>query len=192
MPSCTPSEAPTPSPSVNLFYPDQSQSGFESGCLNDGEQPAWMEANPTAWLFSTLDKCCKQHFSWNFDFCMGNLDDTCARALWYPDWEGDNKGCVRDGNEPLYMTANKIYLFNMKADCCEEHYSYDLGTCMGGAAGGSSGSKWYADWTSGDDTCKNDGKAPEYMTATAVNWLYDDQEDCCEYNLVILSERAYS
>ena len=44
----------------------------------------------------------------------------------------------------------------------------------------------------GDDTCKNDGKAPEYMTATAVNWLYDDQEDCCEYNLVILSERAYS
>ena len=56
---------------------------------------------------------------------------------------------------------------------------------MGGAAGGSSGSKWYADWTSGDDTCKNDGKAPEYMTAAAVNWLYDDQEDCCEYNLMI-------
>eukprot|EP00956_Cyclotella_meneghiniana_P016329 scaffold25770_cov31-Cyclotella_meneghiniana.AAC.2 len=42
-PSCTPSSAPTPSPSINLFYPDQSKSGK---CLNDGGQPAWMEANP--------------------------------------------------------------------------------------------------------------------------------------------------
>eukprot|EP00956_Cyclotella_meneghiniana_P039872 scaffold181562_cov27-Cyclotella_meneghiniana.AAC.2 len=35
-PSCTPSTAPTPSPSINLFYPDQSNSGV---CLNDGGSP---------------------------------------------------------------------------------------------------------------------------------------------------------
>jgi hypothetical protein len=27
---------------------------------------------------------------------------------------------------------------------------------------GGSGDKWYADWTSGDETCKNDGGAPDY------------------------------
>jgi hypothetical protein len=31
-------------------------------------------------------------------------------------WEGENKGCVHNGNEPLYMTADNIYLFNMTAN----------------------------------------------------------------------------
>ena len=32
-------------------------------------------------------------------------------ALWYPDWEGTNSGCKRDGNEPLYMTENAVSVF---------------------------------------------------------------------------------
>lgn len=57
-----------------------------------------MEQNPSFWLSSTLDKCCTQHFGWNYDHCMGVSDDTCARAYWYPDWEGSNEGCVRNGD----------------------------------------------------------------------------------------------
>jgi hypothetical protein len=113
---------------------------------------------------------------------MGNLDDTCARALWYPDWEGANTGCTRDGNEPLYMTENAPhYLFSTKADCCEEHYSFDLAGCMGGSSSGSSGTKYYPDWL-GDDTCKNDGSAPDYMVQNPSMWLHDTLADCCSKN----------
>jgi hypothetical protein len=152
-----------------------------------------MEQNPSAWLFSTLDRCCSQHFSWNYEYCMGSLDDTCARALWYPDWEGDNQSCKRDGDAPYYMIENPgHYMFNTKADCCDEHYSWNHATCMGGTSSGSSssatsGNKWYADWTSGDETCKNDGNAPDYMVANDSTWLYSNQGDCCaryfSYNL---------
>ena len=40
--------------------------------------------------------------------------------------------------------------------------------------------KWYADWTSGDKTCKNDDKAPQYMKNSPDYWLFDTQVDCCE------------
>ena len=178
LPSCTPSQAPTPSPSIYLFYPDYESSGYDQGCLNDGNQPSYMDANPTNYLFSTLDKCCSQHFTWNYESCMGTLDQTCARALWYPDWAGSNTGCLRDGNEPLYMTQNPtVYLYNTKADCCNEFYYYDYTTCMGSTSS-SSGTSYYADWL-GDDTCKNDGGAPPYMVQNPTLWLYDTLAECC-------------
>lgn len=132
-------------------------------------------------MHSTLAKCCSTHFSWNYYGCMGMLDDTCVRALWYPDWEGDNTKCVRDGNEPLYMTENKIvYLFSTKADCCQEHYSWNYEECVGSAAS-NSGQKYYPDWL-GDDTCKNDGAAPTYMVKNPNMWLQDTLSDCCTKN----------
>eukprot|EP00804_Cyclotella_cryptica_P017072 CCRYP_003317-RA/>CCRYP_003317-RA protein AED:0.06 eAED:0.06 QI:0/1/0.5/1/1/1/2/198/460 len=181
MPSCTPSQSPTPAPSVHLFYPDWSGEGFNQGCLNDGNEPAYMASNPGVYLHSTLDKCCSTHFAWNYDGCMGKLDDTCARALWYPDWEGTNTGCVRDGNEPLYMTQNNVqYLFSTKADCCKEHYSWNLVECMG-TSSATSGNKYYPDWL-GDDTCKNDGAAPTYMAQNPTMWLHDTLSSCCTKN----------
>jgi hypothetical protein len=140
-----------------------------------------MEQNPSAWLFSTLEKCCTQHFAWNYQYCMGTFDDTCARAYWYPNWEGDNDGCIRDGNEPVYMTENPTqYMFKTKAECCDEHYSWNKATCMGGSSASlASGTKYYADWTSGDETCKNDGKAPDYMVSNSATWLYTDKAACC-------------
>lgn len=51
----------------------------------------------------------------------------------------------------------------------------------------STAGKWYADWTSGDENCKNDNNAPRYMTANPDIWMYDDQAGCCNryflYNL---------
>jgi hypothetical protein len=49
--------------------------------------------------------------------------------------------------------------------------------------------KWYADWTSGDENCKNDGNAPQYMQTNADLWMYDDQVDCCNrYFMYTLSD----
>ena len=87
------------------------------------------------------------------------------------------------------------FIFSDKASCCKEHFSWSLDTCMGGiggtniaygdgistaVVGGGSGDKYYADWTSGDDTCKNDALAPEYMINVPAIWLYDDLDSCCE------------
>ena len=191
-PSCTPSSAPTPSPSINLFYPDQSASGK---CLNDGGQPAWMESNPSAWLSTTLEICCEKHASWNQQECVGDHPPECATVLWYPDWKGTNKGCLRDGNEPLYMVQNpSTFIFSDKASCCAEHYTWNEASCLGGIGGtslthgtstASSGSKYYADWESEkaeDQTCKNDGAAPEYMINNPTMWLFDQLNVCCEKN----------
>jgi len=149
-----------------------------------------MEANPTAWLFTTLEKCCSTHASWNKEVCVGSHPQECATTLWYPDWAGTNKGCLRDGNEPLYMVQNPSnFIFSDKASCCAEHYSWNEASCLGGIGGtsishstatASSGKKYYADWTSGDDTCKNDGAAPEYMINNEKTWLWDTLSDCCE------------
>eukprot|EP00956_Cyclotella_meneghiniana_P019802 scaffold34431_cov24-Cyclotella_meneghiniana.AAC.2 len=137
-----------------------------------------MDANPTNYLFSTLDKCCSQHFTWNYESCMGTLDQTCARALWYPDFTGSNTGCLRDGNEPLYMTQNPtVYLYNTKADCCKEFYYFDYSTCIGSTSS-NSGTSYYADWL-GDNTCNNDSKAPSYMVHNPTMWLYDTLAECC-------------
>jgi hypothetical protein len=79
------------------------------------------------------------------------------------------------------MTLNSgAFLSTSKKDCCEEHYSFALEKCVGGATA-TSGSKYYPDWESGDDECSNDGNAPDYMVANENLWLFDDQDDCCEY-----------
>jgi hypothetical protein len=179
MPSCTPTESPTPPEETFLFYPDWSNGG--DGCLNDGNEPDYMAVNPGAYMSSTLDKCCTTYFGWNYDGCMGLLDDTCARELWYPDWEGDNVGCLRDGEEPYYMTANSMaYLFSSRADCCSEHYEWNYDDCVGAAA--TTSGLYYPDWTSGDNVCKNDGNAPDYMVKNPSYWLHSTLTPCCEAN----------
>lgn len=78
------------------------------------------------------------------------------------------------------MTENAAWhLSNTKADCCNEHYSWDVAACMGGSASGASGGLYYPDWTSGDEECKNDGNAPEYMAIKEAMWMSSDKSDCC-------------
>ena len=118
--TCTPTQNLYPPTNIHIFYTDWSAEGFDQGCLNDRKEPAYMLANPSAWLQSTLSKCCETNFTWNYETCMRLLDESYARELWYPDWERANTGCVSDGNEPLYMIepVNKhLYLFNTRKDC---------------------------------------------------------------------------
>ena len=158
-----------------------------------------MVANPASWLFTTLEKCCEYYFGWNLPTCIGTHPQECVSTLWYPDWLGSNKGCLRDGNEPLYMVQNPdSFIFSDKRSCCEEHYSWGIDVCMGGIGGtdiahgngsstavgsgssGGSGEKYYADWLSSVQTCKNDGLAPQYMVDLEAIWLFDDLDSCCD------------
>jgi hypothetical protein len=68
---------------------------------NDGDEPDYMAVNPTQWLSSTMQACCKKYFSgYMYDACMGRYPpdhDDCNVMLYYPDWNGSNQGCVGDG-----------------------------------------------------------------------------------------------
>lgn len=68
----------------------------------------------------------------------------------------------------------------------QEHYDWNLSECMGTAASTSTG-QFYPDWL-GDDTCKNDGSAPEYMALNPTMWLHDTLSDCCKVCLITCLE----
>ena len=109
---------------VGLYYPDWADT---DKCVADGAAPDYMNLNPTVFLFSTLDACCVNFFGWTYSSCVGAAAEFVA---YYPDWAGANKGCLADGNEPLYMRDNQMYLSVTAAACCKAHYSWDYDTCL--------------------------------------------------------------
>jgi len=175
-PSCTPSMSPTDPATMHLYYPDW-RGG--SGCLNDGNEPAYIGANPGQHMHSTLDSCCQTYFGWNFNECVGNLPGICARSLFYPDWDGKNEGCIDDGNEPKYMTDNAIsFMFTKLEECCEAHYQWDLFKCVG-KKGTLNAELFYPDWTGANDSCRNGGGQPTYMNNNVGSWMFKTLAECC-------------
>jgi len=62
--SCTNAEGV----SQDYWYPDwTSGSGV---CLNDGNQPDYMNADGQYWLFKDPYQCCQKYFGWNQDSCI--------------------------------------------------------------------------------------------------------------------------
>jgi hypothetical protein len=60
--------APAPSsPVVGLFYPDWE--GSNEGCLADGNEPAYMKANPGLWMYNSLSECCDANYEWSLSTC---------------------------------------------------------------------------------------------------------------------------
>merc|ERR1712085_136180 len=131
---------------------------------------------------STLTKCCTTYFQWNFDVCMGNERGVCSRALWYPDWEGSNAGCVNDGNEPKYMTDNAVaYMFMELTDCCDQYYKWDYNGCTKATALQNVG-LYYPDFAGSKDICVTGGGQPSYMTNNPTMWMHTTAAACCEKN----------
>jgi hypothetical protein len=54
-----------------------------------------------------------KNYGWKMKECMG-ASAPASSGLYYPDWSGDNEGCLADGNEPQY---SKLILF-MFEHCC--------------------------------------------------------------------------
>jgi len=144
-----------------------------------------MEINPTQWLSSSLDACCKKFFGGFFyKQCIGAYPpdaDDCNVMLFYPDWNGSNEGCVDEGQEPLYMLGNAQYfLSNTREECCEKFYKWNYYSCTGTTPDGSG--DYYPAWNGSPATCKNDGKMPDYMlNPDNARWyLFSTLKECCE------------
>lgn len=71
-----PGGAPTPTTTPGLYYPDWL--GDEKICKNDNGQPVYMTNNPSLWMFDTLDECCSEHFSWNYNTVSRGLSVSVA------------------------------------------------------------------------------------------------------------------
>ena len=59
---------------------------------------------------------------------------TTADEVWYPNWTGDNRGCLNDGNMPQLMLDNpSFFLFDTLAECCEKNFAWDPNptNCLG-------------------------------------------------------------
>eukprot|EP00956_Cyclotella_meneghiniana_P028096 scaffold64738_cov66-Cyclotella_meneghiniana.AAC.1 len=104
---------------TGLYYPD-----WEYGsCLEDGNQPTYMDNYPDKWISDTLDQCCARFFPENHQ-CL-NLQGS---GLWYAD--AFNKVCVTDCESGMGNTCgglanvvtDKIYA-NPRS-CCESELGW--------------------------------------------------------------------
>lgn len=145
-----------------------------------------MAVNPTDWLSSTMQSCCKKFFGgYLYDSCMGRYPpdhDDCNVMLYYPDWNGANEGCADDGQEPYYMLSNAPYfLSNTREECCKKFYEWNYISCTGTIP--ETSGDYYPDWTgasSSPSTCLSDGKMPHYMLTSQQWYLSSTLKECCE------------
>lgn len=143
-----------------------------------------MSLNKDNYLYTSLDKCCQEHFNWNYKECMGLLPGDCARGNWFPDWHGSNEGCVSTADEEAepYMEANPMYyMYSSVQACCKEHYNWMYDDCLGTASAELSG-LYYPDWKTQSNVCKKDGKQPQYMNNAPDTWMHKSGKDCCALN----------
>ena len=108
------------------FYPDWSGSMTQT-CLNDGKAPGYMLYNQNHYLSTTLDTCCKKHFSWNVKKCLGDSSESVSAGSneWYVNWT--DKKCVQDckGASPCGGIANSWdELHTSQEICCEKMLSW--------------------------------------------------------------------
>merc|ERR1712176_360533 len=180
-----------------LFYPDwENHAGT---CLQDGNQPLYMELDPATWLFEDLQACCDRYFSgWNNNKCMNQK----GSGLWYVSHQLEK--CVTDCLEEKGGTCGGLAhdvsddLFANPRSCREKELPWRflefceaeslLSTCYEG-----SGKYYRGDYleSTGSKVCvkdcdpkaSRDGTCGGLIEDTYID-LYDTPEACCstEYN----------
>ncbi|KAL3765280.1 hypothetical protein ACHAW5_005690 [Stephanodiscus triporus] len=95
-------------------------------CLNDGNQPAYMNANPVQYLLDTQEQCCGRYFAWDSPTCLGSVSSGTSK--WYMDWL--TGACVMDcpitnGGSCGGSADPWEYLWASKSECCTVHKSWD-------------------------------------------------------------------
>ena len=58
-----------------------------------------MTHNAMWYMFSRLEDCCREHFDYDYENCVG-FRSTPISGLFYPDWARQHGGCLNDGNQP--------------------------------------------------------------------------------------------
>mmetsp|Transcript_20073 Transcript_20073/g.42253 ORF Transcript_20073/g.42253 Transcript_20073/m.42253 type:complete len:568 (+) Transcript_20073:272-1975(+) len=176
-----------------MYYPDWA--GANTGCIADGNEDEYMRLNPEGYyLFDKLVDCCSRHYSWNYNECAG-IDNAAlgpdGEALYYPDWEGENKSCKNDGGQPEYMSNNPTaWMFETLEACCTARYSWNMNDCVGaaGATTVTGSNKWYPNWE--DFVCVQDCVGDSPCGGLAESWdpLYDTVNTCCDTKLNWVTE----
>lgn len=160
------------------WYPDWA--GDNKGCIMAG-----IEDRDSIFKYKTLSECCAKHYQWDWNSCMGTNGaiGPDGIALYYPDWEGDNKSCKNDGKQPTYMSNNvNAWMYEDLESCCRASYMYNLNACLG--SGEFSGSKkWFVD--SEQLKCVQDCNGPSPCGGLSDGWetTYSTPEACCEKTL---------
>ena len=139
-----------------------------------------MLSNYDNFLFNTREECCKEHYHWDINECMGNSpdDEYAGTEKWYVDW--DTESCIQDcaGESPCGGIAEFWdELYSSKEDCCNERLFWK-NECMG-----ESTSEWYVKY--GTNTCVQDcvGESPCGGNAQKWDELYSSKVHCCDEKL---------
>lgn len=99
------------------------------------DEPDYMKYNPSSYMSSDLETCCKKYYSWNYEACMGST--ATGSSEWYVDW--NLSICVQDcvGSAPcggLAETWDSLY--TSAAACCSGKLSWvDPDTCVSESEG---------------------------------------------------------
>lgn len=185
---------------LGLYYP--AWGGSRDTCINDGNQPDYMNLQPDLWMTESLIDCCLTYYGWIPDECvMQNAEATIISGsdsasiadstanLYYPDWTGTNT-CTT-GDAPGYMKRQpEIWMYSTLEDCCKAYYDWDEGdydACVS-IAGGVVPTQvpvdgWYVKWDSFTCVRNCEGASPCGGIRKKWNVLHQTQKICCSEHL---------
>eukprot|EP00956_Cyclotella_meneghiniana_P013390 scaffold19343_cov80-Cyclotella_meneghiniana.AAC.1 len=173
---------------LGLYYP--AWGGSRDTCLNDGNQPDYMNLQPDLWMTESLIDCCLT----NAEATIISGSDSASIAdstanLYYPDWTGTNT-CTT-GDAPGYMKRQpEIWMYSTLEDCCKAYYDWDEGdydACVS-IAGGVVPTQvpvdgWYVKWDSFTCVRNCEGASPCGGIRKKWNVLHQTQKICCSEHL---------
>jgi hypothetical protein len=137
-----------------------------------------MVKNAAAWLLEDQQACCAKFFNYDLNACLGV--SYLGSGKFYPDWAGDNEGCLQDSGTtlaPAYMAQFGTWFSETLDACCERHYKWNLPACKVEGLVGTN--KWYVDYDS--SKCIQDCVGSN-CGGLANGWdiKFESKDECCE------------
>jgi len=175
--------------STDKFYPNWEGNNPDI-CVQDGNEPIYMQRFPSLWMYDTLEKCCAHYYSWNLNTCQGSG----GSGQFYADYA--NNKCVTDCEAGSGATCGGLAnlqpeaLFPSPLECCKSKFSWvkeDFceaaslpNSCYEGT------DLYYRGDTAGESVCAKDCAKDANgdlscggLVEDANLKLYDDAEECC-------------
>lgn len=89
-------------------------------------------ANPSMWIFDTLNECCDRHYKYNEAGCKGT--STSGTEKWYVVW-GNPAVCVKDCEEGTGTGCGGLAMswdtkYASQRECCSTRVSFGFRDCM--------------------------------------------------------------
>merc|ERR1712111_106592 len=110
---------------TGIWYPDW-QSSTNTYCVQDGNQPSYMDNNSANYLFNSLKDCCTRHFNWVIDSCLaagsGTSSSQVATGKYYMDYSAGKcrQDCESGTGICGGLAKNWQQLYGSVKECCAE------------------------------------------------------------------------